>query len=130
LARSDNGDDQIWKDIVEEVCKDADRLFKIIGEAYAVLSDPAKVFSAFSSDKLLESIYFFIIPFWQRSQFDSEEEIRNSQKKHQGNSMTRNNVMDQTDNRRHWKGSWRSFGNSSFKDSEAGRSSRQKENQS
>jgi len=50
LAKSDSGDDQIWKDIVEEVCKDADRLFKIIGEAYAVLSDPAKVFSAFSSD--------------------------------------------------------------------------------
>ncbi|ESW28983.1 hypothetical protein PHAVU_002G034200 [Phaseolus vulgaris] len=106
LARSDNGDDQILKDIVEEVCKDADRLFKIIGEAYAVLSDPAK-----------------------RSQFDSEEEIRNSQKKHQGNS-TRNNAMDQTDNRRQWKGVWRSFGNSSSKDSEASLSSRQKENQS
>lgn len=52
MARSDNGDDQILKDIVEEVCKDADRLFKIIGEAYAVLSDPAKVFSAFSSEWL------------------------------------------------------------------------------
>ncbi|BAU00669.1 hypothetical protein LR48_Vigan442s011600 [Vigna angularis] len=102
LARSDSGDDQIWKDIVEEVCKDADRLFKIIGEAYAVLSDPAK-----------------------RSQFDSEEESRNSQKKPQGNSMTRNNFMDQTDNRRHRKGVWRSYGSSAFKDSEAGRSSRQ-----
>ncbi|KAK7308915.1 hypothetical protein RJT34_05254 [Clitoria ternatea] len=66
LARSDSGDDQIWKDIVEEVCKDADRLFKIIGEAYAILSDPAK-----------------------RSQYDSEEEIRNSQKKRLGNSMAR-----------------------------------------
>ncbi|CAJ1927091.1 unnamed protein product [Sphenostylis stenocarpa] len=100
LARSDIGDDQIWKDIVEGVCKDADRLFKIIGEAYAVLSDPAK-----------------------RSQFDSEEEMRNSQKKRQGNSMTRNNVMDQTDNRRHWKDVSRSFGNSFYRDSEAGRSS-------
>lgn len=62
MARSDNGDDQIWKDIVEEISKDADRLFKIIGEAYAVLSDTAKVFCVFSSycNKLHESIYFFI----------------------------------------------------------------------
>ncbi|KAG5123051.1 hypothetical protein JHK82_029788 [Glycine max] len=74
------------------------RLFKIIGEAYAILSHPAK-----------------------RSQYDSEEEMRNSQKKRHANSMNRNNVIDQTDNRRHWKEVWRSSGNSSFKDSEAGR---------
>ncbi|XP_027360019.1 dnaJ homolog subfamily C member 7-like [Abrus precatorius] len=69
LARSDGGDDHIWKDIVEEVCKDADRLFKLIGEAYAVLSDTAK-----------------------RSQYDSEEEMRHSQKICIGNSMARNNA--------------------------------------
>ena len=41
MVRSDAGDDGAGslKDIVEKVHEDADRLFKIIGEAYAVLSD-------------------------------------------------------------------------------------------
>lgn len=51
MTKSDNGDDQIWKVIAEEVHRDADRLFKIIGEAYAVLSDPSKVFYIFSNNK-------------------------------------------------------------------------------
>ncbi|OMO54362.1 hypothetical protein COLO4_36515 [Corchorus olitorius] len=43
LARSESGDEgRLWKEIAEEVHKDADRLFKMIGEAYAVLSDTAK----------------------------------------------------------------------------------------
>ncbi|KAF5935226.1 hypothetical protein HYC85_026355 [Camellia sinensis] len=42
LAR--NGDDgQLWKEIADEVHENVDRLFKIIGEAYAVPSDPTKV---------------------------------------------------------------------------------------
>lgn len=44
LARSEAGDEgQIWKEISRDVYKDADRLFKMIGEAYAELSDPTKV---------------------------------------------------------------------------------------
>ncbi|KAK9664399.1 hypothetical protein RND81_14G038800 [Saponaria officinalis] len=51
LVRSDAGDEgRHWKDIAELVHKDSDRLFKMIGEAYAVLSDPTKV-------PLLSSIY-------------------------------------------------------------------------
>ncbi|OWM78929.1 uncharacterized protein LOC116197602 [Punica granatum] len=43
LLRNDNGyDGQLWKEIAELVHEDADRLFKIIGEAYAVLSDSSK----------------------------------------------------------------------------------------
>ena len=44
MARSESGDEgRLWKEISQEVHKDADRLFKMIGEAYAVLSDSTKV---------------------------------------------------------------------------------------
>lgn len=43
MVRSDNGDDGFWKEIGAEVHKDAEKLFKMIAEAYAVLSDPSKV---------------------------------------------------------------------------------------
>ena len=43
LARSEVGDEgQLWKEISQEVYKDADKLFKMIGEAYTVLSDTAQ----------------------------------------------------------------------------------------
>ncbi|CAK9187685.1 unnamed protein product [Ilex paraguariensis] len=66
LARSENGDDGLWKQIAEEVHKDADRLFKMIGEAYAVLSDPTK-----------------------RSRYDTEEEMRSAHNRGYGSSMSR-----------------------------------------
>ncbi|KAB2620887.1 hypothetical protein D8674_039467 [Pyrus ussuriensis x Pyrus communis] len=43
VARSEGGDEgQLWKEISAEVHKDDAKLFKMIGEAYAVLSDPTK----------------------------------------------------------------------------------------
>ncbi|PWA81145.1 dnaJ domain, Tetratricopeptide-like helical domain protein [Artemisia annua] len=58
LSRSDDGDDGLWKEIAANVYKDADRLFKMIGEAYAVLSNASK-----------------------RSQYDQDEEMRNDTKR-------------------------------------------------
>lgn len=41
LARSENLD-KLWREVAEEVHWDADRLFKMIGEAYAVLLEPSR----------------------------------------------------------------------------------------
>ncbi|XP_020275832.1 uncharacterized protein LOC109850267 [Asparagus officinalis] len=53
LVRNENVDDGLWREVAAEVHADADRLFKMIGEAYTVLSDPTK-----------------------RLQYDDEEELR------------------------------------------------------
>ena len=46
LARSESGaEGDVLKEIFTTIQKDADKLFKIIGEAYAVLSDANKVCS-------------------------------------------------------------------------------------
>lgn len=53
LARGENGDDgTLWKEVGDEVRRDAERLFKLIGEAYAILSDPTKVIACFIYDVL------------------------------------------------------------------------------
>nr|TKW12549.1 hypothetical protein SEVIR_5G042900v2 [Setaria viridis] len=43
LVRSENISDAIWREITNEICRDADYLFKIIGKAYSMLSDPTIV---------------------------------------------------------------------------------------
>ncbi|KAG9446710.1 hypothetical protein H6P81_012838 [Aristolochia fimbriata] len=86
LARSENGDDGLLKEVFDEVHKDADRLFKMIGEAYAVLSDPTK-----------------------RLRYDAEEEIRIAQKK--GGTPkspvdVHNHPFDKSGIRRQWRNRW------------------------
>ncbi|XP_051202988.1 uncharacterized protein [Lolium perenne] len=55
LVRNENTDDGFWRDIAKEVYSDADHLFKTIGEAYNILSDPGK-----------------------REEYDIEENLRNA----------------------------------------------------
>ncbi|CAL5350575.1 unnamed protein product [Camellia sinensis] len=87
LARSESGDDgQLWKEIADEVHKDADRLFKMIREAYAVLLDPTK-----------------------RSHYDLQEELRNAQKESNESRASRgpsdyySSPFDGRASRRYWK---------------------------
>ncbi|WVZ71630.1 hypothetical protein U9M48_020197 [Paspalum notatum var. saurae] len=40
LVRSENISNAVWREITNEIRRDADYLFKIIGKAYAMLSDP------------------------------------------------------------------------------------------
>ncbi|KAI3677220.1 hypothetical protein L1987_86843 [Smallanthus sonchifolius] len=89
VSRSDNGDDRLWKEISENVYKDADRLFKMIGEAYAVLSNPSK-----------------------RSQYDMDEEMRNEINKFTRSSSGRmasdvqSTIFERSGSRR-FQDSWR-----------------------
>lgn len=57
MTRNETKDERLWKEIGEEVRRDTDKLFKMIGEAYAVLSDPAKV--NIWTDNILSSVFIF-----------------------------------------------------------------------
>ncbi|XP_074321258.1 uncharacterized protein LOC141657812 [Silene latifolia] len=87
LARSESGDDGLWKEIADEVYKATEKLFKMIGEAYAVLSDPTT-----------------------RTQYDIEEEMRNGTKKNM--SKNPNDTSNYSEERggvgRQWREGWRS----------------------
>ncbi|OMO54466.1 hypothetical protein COLO4_36472 [Corchorus olitorius] len=106
LVRNENGDDRLWKEIREEAYKDADKLFKIIGEAYAVLSDPLK-----------------------RSRYDLEEETRNAQKKRTGGTPraatdAQSHSFDRSGSRRSWREPRRPYAYPSSKGSEATRTNK------
>ncbi|KAE8710593.1 hypothetical protein F3Y22_tig00110320pilonHSYRG00026 [Hibiscus syriacus] len=106
LVRHENGDDRLWKEIREEAYKDADKLFKIIGKAYAILSDPVK-----------------------RSRYDFEEESRNAQKKHTGGTSrtatdAQSYSVDRSGSRQPWRETRRAYGYSTSRGAEATRSNR------
>ncbi|XP_071701197.1 uncharacterized protein [Rutidosis leptorrhynchoides] len=101
LVRSDDGDDGIWKEIAENVHKDAERLFKMIGEAYAVLSNPSK-----------------------RARYDEDEEARKETNKFTRSKSSRmatdvqNSVYERSASGYQWQDSWRPYGNTQYTDSE------------
>ncbi|KAK8475812.1 hypothetical protein V6N11_034961 [Hibiscus sabdariffa] len=106
LVRHDNRDDRLWKEIREEAYKDADKLFKIIGEAYTILSDPVK-----------------------RSKYDFEEESRNVQKKRTGGTSRtatdgQSYSVDRSGSRQPWREIRRAYGYSTSRGAEATRSNR------
>ncbi|KAI7749558.1 hypothetical protein M8C21_021925 [Ambrosia artemisiifolia] len=92
LGRGVDGDDGLRKEIAENVHKDADRLFKMIGEAYAVLSNPSK-----------------------RAKYDQDEEKRNEVNRFTRSNSSKmaadvqNTVFEQTGNLRQWQDSRRPY---------------------
>lgn len=102
LARSESADEgRLRKEIADKIHVDADRFFKMIGEAYAVLSDNSK-----------------------RSTYDIEEEIRNEKAKNKSSGIGReSNVYSSpfegrssSEYGREWRTygeSWKTYGKSS-----------------
>ncbi|XP_066363209.1 uncharacterized protein [Miscanthus floridulus] len=86
LVRNENAEDGFWRDIVKEVYADADHLFKTIGEAYNVLSDPGK-----------------------RQEYNFEEDLRNARRRvSSSRSMHRSpeqNYSNRRFNPRQWQSS-------------------------
>ncbi|GAV60423.1 DnaJ domain-containing protein/TPR_11 domain-containing protein [Cephalotus follicularis] len=91
LARSESGDEgRLWKQISQEVKRDADRLFKLVAEAYAVLSETTK-----------------------RTEYDLEEELRKAPKESNGRNPHRRpsdahgSPFERSASRRSWQENWR-----------------------
>ncbi|KAK3029324.1 hypothetical protein RJ639_038422 [Escallonia herrerae] len=109
LVRSENGDEGLWKDIAEEVQKETDRLFKMIGEAYTILSDSSK-----------------------RARYDQEEERRDGHNRGNVSSTSRthadaqNYPFERSSSRRQ-RQDWSSYGNFQPRRSERTRSGRESE---
>uniref|UniRef100_A0A7N1A778 J domain-containing protein n=1 Tax=Kalanchoe fedtschenkoi TaxID=63787 RepID=A0A7N1A778_KALFE len=105
LGKNDVGDDVLWNKITDEVQRDMDRLFKMIGEAYAVLSDSSK-----------------------RSRYDLEEEMRSAHRKGKGSSTPRtqtefqNHPFERSGSGRQGTEVWRSYRQSQSHAQEASRS--------
>ncbi|KAJ0582602.1 putative DnaJ domain, tetratricopeptide-like helical domain superfamily [Helianthus annuus] len=96
IARAESGSDgQKWKLIMESIQIDADKLFKMIGEAYAVLSDSTK-----------------------RSKYDLEEEMWDDMNTHACSSSRRGSDFYsspyETSNRRNSYYSTKTYGNSHY----------------
>ncbi|KAM0072660.1 putative DnaJ domain, tetratricopeptide-like helical domain superfamily [Helianthus debilis subsp. tardiflorus] len=96
IARAESGSDgQKWKLITESIQIDADKLFKMIGEAYAVLSDSTK-----------------------RSKYDLEEEMWDDMNTHACSSSRRGSDFYsspyETSNRRNSYYSTKTYGNSHY----------------
>ncbi|KAL2464637.1 uncharacterized protein Fot_52593 [Forsythia ovata] len=109
LARSDGGDDgRLWKEVGENIHKDADRLFKIIGEAYAVLSDPVK-HSKYKDEEEVRNYYrdsnserpstSYSSPYEKGSRYGRQSGFYSSS-------------SERSNSRRYWNESWKSYGNS------------------
>ncbi|XP_076906025.1 uncharacterized protein LOC143561969 [Bidens hawaiensis] len=94
IARAESGSDgQKWKLITESIQMDADKLFKMIGEAYAVLSDSTK-----------------------RSKYDLEEEMWDDMNTPASSRRASDfyNSPFETSNRRNSHYSTKSYGNSHY----------------
>ncbi|KAL0544918.1 hypothetical protein IC582_020048 [Cucumis melo] len=95
LRGDSSHDGRLWRDISQDVYRDSDRLFKLIGEAYAALSDSSK-----------------------RSHYDLEEEMRKVAKESNRGSNNRrsSNVygspFERSTNGRNYRYNWKSWGSS------------------
>ncbi|XP_031739956.1 uncharacterized protein LOC101223119 isoform X2 [Cucumis sativus] len=95
LRGDSSHDGRLWREISQDVYRDSDRLFKLIGEAYAVLSDSSK-----------------------RSHYDLEEEMRKVPKESNRGSNNRrsSNVygspFERSANGQNCRDNWKSWGNS------------------